>query len=389
MKFKFLTITTLSVIVLPSIALISCSNNPLTTDEINEQKFLVNEAAEKKSSPVISLKKNTNINEIKENLINFKNFNKGDLLYEILNFEIPLVNAIDNNVNVKVSSKLDPEISQTYSFKISSSIVPNSFVVEPMTKESFDEEVNKVYFKDQLLSDLINDISIRVKQSSYNLDITKKLKDEGETVASSIFTNPLLKLEFEERFHKIISPVVINKLNNESLQKNLKIQVTNIIPNIHSLPNIEGLVNLDIIFGKDSIYSLAQFPITTFSTEYYDLENKLTVLLSEDIVPTLLIGEVSPIKIKDLYNNLSVFIPDELDPNKEFLIGPDSSIIIPPGSNDTFEIVIEIFSEKYSDTIKGTYKIAISKLINYSSGRIDFTTSVKTLVIPYKRNERK
>jgi hypothetical protein len=86
MKFKYLPLAVVSAIVLPSIALISCSNTPLTSEQITQQKFLVNEAAEKKIAPVITLTKDTNINQIKENLVNFDKLNNEELLYEIVNF---------------------------------------------------------------------------------------------------------------------------------------------------------------------------------------------------------------------------------------------------------------------------------------------------------------
>ncbi len=385
MKFKYLTIASLSLITLPAISLISCSGNPLTQEQITEQTFLVSEAAKKQLAPSITLKQNTNINDIQENIIKIEKLNDENLLFEIINFEIPLVDSVDSSVNVKVSSKLDEEIYQTYSFKISSTIIPNSFQIEPMTKNDFDIRVKETYFNEQLLSEIINDISVRVKQSSDDLDITKKIVTNG--IPTSIFDIPQSKIDFQNKFQNLISPIVLNGMNEIALQKEMKIQVKDI--QLGKEPSrIEGFISLDIVFGSNSVYSLVEFPISTFSTEYFDLEKQLIILLQENIKPTLLIGEIVPIKISEIYKNLSIFMPDDLNANEDFGIGIDTSIVIPPNSNENFEITIEIYSRKYSSAIRGNYKVRISQITNYSPGIIDFIRSNNSSLSQVEKNRR-
>jgi hypothetical protein len=374
MKFKYLPLAVVSAIVLPSIALISCSNTPLTSEQITQQKFLVNEAAEKKIAPVITLTKDTNINEIKENLVNFDKLNNEELLYEIVNFEIPLIASVDNKVNVKVSSKLDSTIYRTYSFMISENVVNNSFKIGAMSEQAFKDEVNIVYFKDQFLSDLINDISIRVNQTSHSLDITEKVlvkNSEGIMVLTPALMVPELKTAFINRFKNFVTTVVVNKFNSVALQ-DIEIIINDITQDVDSLPNIVGIVKMDIIFGEGSIYTLDPFNIDTFSREYLDLENDLKFLLIENIKPTLLIGNGTPINIQDLFKNLRISMNDDF--SSEFGIGviaPSPEIILEGYSNDT-EINIEIFSKKYNQSIVGTYKVKIGDIIN-AQGNIDFT----------------
>ena len=385
MKLKYLTITSLSLVTLPAISLISCSSGSLTGQQITEQTFLVSEAAKKQMAPEITLKQNTNINDVQDNIVKVEKLNDKNLLFEIINFEIPLIGSIDNNVHMKVSSKLDKEIYETYSFKISSAIVPNSFQIEQMTKEDFDIRVKETYFKDQFLSEIINDISLRVKQSSNDLDITKKIMSNG--IPISIFDIPESKTTFQTKFQNLVSPIVLNKMNEVALQKGMKIEIKDI--QLGKEPSrIEGLVNMDIVFGSNSIYSLEKFPISTFSTEYADLEKQLSTLLQENIKPTLFVGENVPIKISELYKNLSIFIPDDLGANENFGIGIDTSVVIPPNSNENFEIIIEIYSKKYSNSIYGNYKVKINQITNYSPGIIDFIRSNNSLLQEEKNSRR-
>ncbi len=385
MKLKYLTITSLSLVTLPAISLISCSSGSLTGQQITEQTFLVSEAAKKQMAPEITLKQNTNINDVQDNIVKVEKLNDKNLLFEIINFEIPLIGSIDNNVHMKVSSKLDKEIYETYSFKISSAIVPNSFQIEQMTKEDFDIRVKETYFKDQFLSEIINDISLRVKQSSNDLDITKKIMSNG--IPISIFDIPESKTTFQTKFQNLVSPIVLNKMNEVALQKGMKIEIKDI--QLGKEPSrIEGLINMDIVFGSNSIYSLEKFPISTFSTEYADLEKQLSTLLQENIKPTLFVGENVPIKISELYKNLSIFIHDDLGANENFGIGIDTSVVIPPNSNENFEIIIEIYSKKYSNSIYGNYKIKINQITNYSPGIIDFIRSNNSLLQEEKNSRR-
>ena len=385
MKFKYLTIASLSLITLPAISLISCSDNPLTEEQITEQTFLVSEAAKKQMAPSITLNQNTNINDIRENIIKIEELNDKNLLFEILNFEIPLIDSIDSSVNVKVSSKLNEEIYQTYSFKISSTIVTNSFQIESMTKNDFDTRVKETYFNEQLLSEIINNISVRVEQSSDDLDITKKIVTNG--IPTSIFDIPQSKLDFQNKFQNLISPIVLNGMNEIALQKEMKIQVKD-IQRGKDPSREEGLINLDIVFGSNSVYSLVQFPILTFSTEYSDLEKELIILLQEKIKPTLFVGENVPIKISEIYKNLSIFIPGDLNANKDFGIGIDTSVVIPPNSNENFEITIEIYSRKYNSVIHGNYKVKINQITNYSPGIIDFIRSNNSSLSQVEKNRR-
>lgn len=379
MKLKLLMSMSLPVIALPAVALISCSNsgNELTPDENNEQIFLVNQAAKNKYSPKIELKSDVNIGEIDSKIINFDNIPKEDknLSYEILNFEIPLVNAIDTNVNVKVSSKLNKDIFETYSFKVSSAIIKNNFSITPMSVESFKNAVNEVYFaKENFLSNLINDISIRIGQASTELDISLKKNNSLTNTIMSIFDIPSEKDIFVNNVETCIQSTIINQMNELALQQGIKIEVTDIVRKKNSTSGAE--ISVNIIFGLDSVYNLERFSVSSFSTNYFDLEEELGKILLEKIKPSLLIGASSnPIPIWDLYNNLSVVIPENLDQNSDFGIGINTSSPIPPNTTEEFEIEIEIFSRKFSDRINGKYKIKIKDIINFESGKIDFSAT--------------
>ncbi|MGL5205027.1 MAG: hypothetical protein ACRC63_02135, partial [Metamycoplasmataceae bacterium] len=324
MKLKLLLPMTLSIIAIPSVILISCSNSDsLSQEEINEQKFLVSEAAKNKFSPKIELNNNINIGKIDSTIINFDNIPKEDkvLNYEILNFEIPLVNSDDTYVNVEVSSKLDKEISEIYFFKVSDAIIKNGFTISPMSSEDFRNAVEEVYFKkDNFLSTLINDISVRISQASNLLDISLKKYDNG--VLKSILDIPTEKAVFINNITNYVKSTVINQMNEIALQKQLAIIVNDVERKSSSINEAE--LKIDIVFDKNSIYSLPVFSTSSFSTQYYDLEIELIKLLDEKFKATILNGELTkPIPIWDLYTYLSIDIPKEQNANNDFMIGID------------------------------------------------------------------
>lgn len=393
MKLKYLLPMTLSVAIVPSIALVSCNNEKPTPDQINEQLFLVNEAAQNKYVPKVELTKDINISEIDSTLINFNNIPEKDkkfqkLSFEILNFEIPLVNATDTDVNVKVSSTLDKEVYQIYSFKISSAIVNNGFTISPMSQESFEAAVKKVYFTNEdFLPNLINDISIRIGQAGNDLDITvKKIINNNPTLILDI---PADKTAFIASVQSYIKPTIINTMNGVALQRGLGITILD----IKQVANAEGSadLNVDINFGANSIYHLPLFRVSSFSTQYANLTKQLGVILSEKIKPILLVGETTgKIPIWDLYRYISVEIPENLNLDQAFIIGINTNLAIPapPTVTEDFEVSIDVFAKNYPNRIVGSYKIKIREFVNYSIEKIDFT-AIKPITPPnpFARNK--
>ncbi|MGL4251946.1 MAG: hypothetical protein ACRCW3_00315 [Metamycoplasmataceae bacterium] len=389
MKLKFLLPIALPMIALPAITLVSCSSSDLSQDEINEQTFLVSQAAKNKFSPKVELKSNINISEVDDTIINFDMIDKEDkvLNYEILNFEIPLVGTNDTNVNVKVSSKLDSEISETYSFKVSDAIVSNSFTITPMSNEDFQKAVTDVYFKnDNFLTNLINSISVRISQAGNQLDISLQKYDQ-DGVLKSILDIPNEKAAFINNMENYIKLTVINQMTEIALQRNLTIKVNDVRRKVSAIKETE--IMMDIIFDDNSIYSLPTFSTSAFSTQYLDLEEELKILLTENFKPTILIADLTAlIPIWDLYNYLAISFPDDKTSlNDNFMIGIniDYPIPKPPTVSEESEIEIEISASSFSDRINGKYKIKIKELINYGPNVIDFTA----IEPPFSPNTRK
>ncbi|MGL5732813.1 MAG: hypothetical protein ACRCXE_01975 [Metamycoplasmataceae bacterium] len=383
MKLKFLLPLTLPMVVIPAVTLISCSSSDLSQDEINAEKFLVSEAAKNKFSPKIELKKDINISEVDSKLINFDKIDKDDkvLNFEILNFEIPLVGQDDTDVNVKVSSKLDSEISEIYSFKVSDAIIKNGFSIGSMSNEDFQSAVQDVYFKnDNFLSTLINDIAVRISQAGNQLDISLKKYDQD--VLKSILDIPAEKDIFIKNIESYIKSTVINQMNLIALQNKLAIRVNNVVRKGPSLNEAE--IMMDIIFDENSIYTLPTFSTTSFSTQYFNLEEELKILLNDNFKPTILnAGLTAAIPIWDLYNYLSIDFNQDQNLNNNFMIGIniDYPIPTPPSVSEESEIEIEISASDFSDRITGKYKIKIKDLINYGPNVIDFSAIKPPLVI--------
>ncbi|MGL5617696.1 MAG: hypothetical protein ACRCWU_01420 [Metamycoplasmataceae bacterium] len=394
MKLKFLLPIALPIITLPVATLISCSDSDLSQDVINEETFLVSQAAKNKFSPRVELKSNINISKIDSKIINFDNIDKEEkiLNFEIINFEIPLVDSNDTNVNVKVSSKLDKEIFETYSFKVSDAIIKNGFSITPMSNMDFQSAVNDVYFKnDNFLLTLINDISVRISQAGNQLDISlKKYIDGG--VLESILDIPKEKAIFISNIENYIKSTVINQMNNIALQRKLEIKINDVQRKVGSINEVE--IMMDIIFNKNSIYTLPTFSTSSFSNQYFNLEEELKVLLTDNFKPTILINDdlISPIPIWNLYDYLAIDFSEDQNLNNEFMIGIniDYPIPTPPTVSEESEIEIEISCRNFSDRINKKYKIKIKELINYGPNVIDFTAIKPPLsIIKNNHNDKR
>ncbi|MGL6124934.1 MAG: hypothetical protein ACRC1F_00380 [Metamycoplasmataceae bacterium] len=387
-KSKLLLPMIISMVALPAMTLISCSDNKLTPEESNEELFLVNQAAKIRYAPKIELTRDISIAEIDSSIINFNNIPQEDrnLFYEILNFEIPLVNSVDTKVHVKVSSKLDKEIFQTYYFNVSAAIVKNNFSITPMTEDDFQKAVNDVYFNEEnFFTNLRDDISIRISQAADELDITLEKHDNG--ALKSIFDIPSEKQIFLNKLENFTSPTIIGRMNQLALQQGMKVKFID-VQRRGSISEAELNINID--FGPNSVFSIPPFRITSFSTKYFNTGEKLEIILAEKIKPTLLTGGLNDsIPFWDLYNHLSIRIPRDLDSDGEFIIGIDTSVVlpIPPLASELFEIEIEIFSKDFSDRINSKYKIQLRDVVNYEIGKIDFS-AVKPLPLSTPEDQK-
>ncbi|MGL5205413.1 MAG: hypothetical protein ACRC7B_00665 [Metamycoplasmataceae bacterium] len=389
MKLKFLLPLALPIITIPAITLISCSSSDLSQEQINEEKFLVSQAAKNKFSPKVELKSNINISQVDSKIINFDKIDKEDkiLNYEILNFEIPLVGTNDTNVNVKVSSKLDSEISETYSFKVSDAIIKNGFTISEMSNQDFQSAVIDIYFKnDNFLTNLTNDISVRISQAGNQLDISLKKYDQNN-VLKSILDIPNEKIIFINNIENYIKLTVINQMNEIALQRNLAIKVNDVTRKVSAINEAE--IMIDIIFDNNSIYSLPTFSTSSFSTNYFNLDEELKVLLTQKFKPTILNATlINPIPIYELYEYLSIDFSQDQYLNNDFMIDINTNYPLPtpPTASEDSEIEIEISSSNFSDRINGKYRIKIKELINYGPNVIDFNAIQSPLPLPFFEN---
>lgn len=379
MKLKYLLPLSISMVAIPSVSLISCSDNSLSPEENLIQQNLITNIAINKFAPEIKLTTKCKINEINSKIINFNNVPEKykDASFEILNFEIPEVGSKDTGVRVKVSSKLDKSIFEEYTFNVSDSIKETSNI-EPMERSDFDRMIVERYLiqetpKANFSDNVINLVNTEIQNGLF--DITEeKIENLTDEKPVSILLNQTFKKEFMNKIEGVINPPIYKELNKKFYQSNLIIKVKDII-SINTNNNIKNVaqVELDIMIGNsNSVYTPKSFMVNTFSTKYFNLKEKLGVLISEKdkYYPTLLIGSYTAedkMNISDLSKNLSW--PD-IDP--EFLIG--NIDIKPPVSesdnNATINIIIS--SKEYSYLFE-KFRINLSNIKYWDESIIDFT----------------
>ena len=359
MKLKFLIPMSLSIIALPSITLMSCSNQSMSAEERAEQTNWVYLAAQEQRFPepiIITPSGVKNIGDINKSHINGISNKKGEnLLYEILNFEIPLVDVKDTNVNVKVSSKLDETIYQTYSFKLSKAVT-NIAEIPVMDTGTFKLKLDEVYFNDYSNA-IMNDISIRIKEVSNYLDISEKFIDPASKELKDIFAEASKeKLEtFQSKVTEYISSTVINKLNSIALQKNIAIKSLIIKPSTLGSSSA-GIIAFEISFGEKSLYNFPGFLVDTFSNNYSNLEKELININDFEVIKIKEIPVTLPVPEQSLSEYFGVQIGSKStsnDKNKDFII--DFQNTLSKGTNKE-PIRLSIFSKKYPERIQIIYE---------------------------------
>ena len=389
MKIKFLVPMSLSIIISPTIVLVSCGNESLSQEERDEQINWVYQAAKDRVSPKPTDVDNVkNIGDINETHIN-KILNKDgqNLLFKILNFEIPLIGAKDTDVNVKVSSKLDESIYQTYSFKLSSA-VSNIENIVPMNKLTFENKLNEVYFNDYT-NEIRNDISIRIKETSSDLDISEKFIYPPSVESENIFSDsskPQLTA-FSSKLQNYIAPTIVDSLNAIAFQKNMKITNTELSIDANIKPTdmiTNGKVSFTIEFDEDSksVYTFEPFLVNTFSNNFSNLRNDLTILIKEKFKPDWLHEGQLPATppATKVQNSLTPYLGIQFSKNfsefdKEFIISfnPESGTDL---IDETSKIYFSIFNKRYSNTLFEEYSIMVSEINGYKDGVINFDPSL-------------